>query len=147
MGVDLPRACAEYEAKFAGGSSRPGIVSGYRGIELRAFRLPSGNPLLGKPARDLLPGLRVFIERLRRGSEIIEAGPDTVLQAGDIVAISGPRQLLVEQIEKIAPEMEDKGIPPVALSIAHKFASLLSKKGESKESLESSRTYRAIKIP
>ena len=47
--------------------------------------------LTGKPVRELFPGLRIFVERVRRGDQIIEADGDTVLQPGDVVAISGPR--------------------------------------------------------
>jgi hypothetical protein len=31
-----------------------------------------------------------------------------VLQAGDIAAISGPRDALVEQVEKLLPEVNDR---------------------------------------
>ena len=41
MGVDLAQACAEYEARVSGGKrTPPGIVSAYRGIEMRAYRIP-----------------------------------------------------------------------------------------------------------
>jgi putative transport protein len=108
LGVDLAQACAEYELQ-TGGSTRklPGIVSAYRGIELRAYRIGEGTGLTGKPVAQILPGLHVFVERVRRDGKIIEADADTVLQPGDIAAISGPRNLLVEQVESIAPEVED----------------------------------------
>ena len=67
LGVDLPAACREYEEKLEGGaaSKRPGIASAYRGVEFRAYRVPKGSPLLEKPVAGLLPGVRVFIERVR----------------------------------------------------------------------------------
>ena len=59
--------------------------------------------LTGRPVRELFPGLRVFVERVRRGDRLIDADGDTVLAAGDVVAISGPRQVLVERVEAVRP--------------------------------------------
>ncbi len=47
--------------------------------------------MTGRPVRELFPGLRVFVERVRRGDALIDADADTVLQPGDVVAIIGPR--------------------------------------------------------
>jgi putative transport protein len=41
-----------------------------------------------------VPNQRVFIDRIRRNGQIMDAGPDTVIQAGDIVAVSGRREVL-----------------------------------------------------
>jgi putative transport protein len=49
-------------------------------------------------AEALLPEHRVFIERIRRGGEILEATTDTVIEAGDIVAVAGRREVLVKLI-------------------------------------------------
>jgi putative transport protein len=109
IGVDLPAACAEYERTMGAGSAGldPGSFSAYRAIELRAYRIDLGSPLIGSPVRQLFPGLRVFIERLRRGDRMMEACGDTVLSAGDVIAVSGPRQILVGEIEAYAPEVHD----------------------------------------
>ena len=108
MGVDLAKACAEYEAQMGGGSRKPpGIVSAYRGIELRAYLVPEGSDVIGKPVKDILPGERFFVERVRRDGQIIEAEPTTNLQAGDIAAISGRREVLVQQVDVRLPEVED----------------------------------------
>ena len=109
IGVDLPQACKDYE-KLLGGSGTgqdTGVISAYRAIEVRAYRIDEGTGLTGRPVAEILPGLRVFVERVRRGGKIFEADADTILQAGDIAAISGSRKLLVEQVESHAPEVED----------------------------------------
>jgi len=110
IGVDLEKACAEYERLLGGGESglEAGVFSAYRNIELRAFLVPPGSSVIGKKARDIVPGLRIFIERVRRGTQIIEADGDTVLQQGDIAAVSGTRALLVEHVETVATEVEDR---------------------------------------
>jgi putative transport protein len=109
IGVDLQAACAEYERKMGAGSAGldPGSFSAYRAIELRAYRVDTGSPLVGSEARQLFPGTRVFIERVRRGDRLIDAFGDTVLSAGDVIAVSGPRQILVGEIEAYVPEVHD----------------------------------------
>src|SRR5262249_46453873 len=75
--------------------------------EVRAYQIGNDPSLTGKPVQQILPGLRVFVERVRRGDTIIEADAATVLQPGDVAALSGPRKLLVEQVESRAKEVED----------------------------------------
>ena len=108
MGVDLVEVCAEYET-LMGGNTRtpPGIVSAYRGIELRAYRIPEGSDVVGMPVSGILPGERCFVERIRRDGEIIEANSQTVLRPGDVAAISGRREVLVGQIDARLPEVDD----------------------------------------
>lgn len=122
LGIDLQKACREYEVLMGGSghSYGAGVVSAYRAIELRAFRIDPGSALAGIPVRDLLPGLRVFVERVRRGDQIIEADENTILQPGDIAAFSGPRKLLVENVEAIAPEVEEPyllDVPAAAIEV------------------------------
>ncbi len=88
----------------------PGVLSTYRHIELRAYRISSASGLTGEPVRELFPGLRIFVERVRRGDRLIEADGDTVLQDGDVVSISGPRPALVERVEAVVPEVEDAAL-------------------------------------
>lgn len=109
IGVDLVAACKEYEAKLGGNTeidSGEGIVSAYRAIEARAFTLPDDSDFLGKPVKDLMPGVRIYAERLRRGETVIEISDDTVLQAGDIVVFSGRRADLVSLLETSLTEAD-----------------------------------------
>jgi putative transport protein len=109
IGVDLAAACADYERQMGarGTGLDPGAFSAYRSIELRAYRVDTGSSLVGPEARQLFPGLRVFIERVRRGDELIDAHADTVLCAGDVIAVSGPRQTLLGEVEVHADEVHD----------------------------------------
>jgi putative transport protein len=112
IGVDLAAACAEYERMLGGGmvGLDAGVMSAYRAIELRAYRFDQASGLTGRPVRELFPGMRVFVERVRRGDILIDADAATVLHPGDAVAIVGPRQLLVEQIEVQIPEIHDPAL-------------------------------------
>ncbi len=110
IGVDLVKACADYEAEMGGIKGRDaGVFSAYRNVDVRAYRIEAG-PLTGKPVAELFPGLRIFVERVRRGDQIIEADAATVLAPSDIVAISGPRTVLVEQVEASAAEVDDRAL-------------------------------------
>jgi putative transport protein len=112
IGVDLRAACAEYERTLGGGvpGSDPGELSAYRHIELRAYRIEAGIGLTGRPVRELFPGLRIFVERIRRGEQILEADAQSVLEPGDVVSISGPRADLVERVERVVREVDDRGL-------------------------------------
>jgi len=121
IGVDLPAACAEYEMQLGGTAGDAGVLSAYRQVELRAYRIEAASGLTGKPVRELFPGLRIFVERVRRGDQVIEADADTVLQPGDVVAISGRRALLVEQVESVVPEVEDRALLDMPAEVVDVF--------------------------
>jgi putative transport protein len=109
IGVDLAAACADYERQLGGGTAfEPGVLSAYRSLELRAYRIAADSGLTGKPVRELFPGWRIFVESVRRGDRTFEADADTVLEPGDVVAISGPRPILVEQVESVVAEVDDR---------------------------------------
>jgi putative transport protein len=59
-------------------------------------------------AEALLPGERIFVQRVRRGGEIMEATADLVIQAGDVVAVAGRREVLVKLIGAAAEEVDDR---------------------------------------
>ncbi|MDQ1243003.1 MAG: putative transport protein, partial [Pseudomonadota bacterium] len=123
IGVDLPAVCAEYEKQMGGGQAGldPGVFSTYRRVEVRAYRIDTVSGLTGKPVRELFPGLRIFVERIRRGTEILEADAGSVLQHGDIVSISGPREALVEQVEALVPEVDDKSLLDMPATLVDVF--------------------------
>lgn len=110
LGIDLVQACKDYEARLGGGKEIGGPGSVWRRFELRAFRLRDGARVAGMRAAEaeaLIPDARVFVERIRRNGVIEDATADTVLQEGDIIAVAGPRETLVNLIGKNAEEVED----------------------------------------
>src|SRR5213078_372519 len=77
---------------------------------LRAFRVKAGGKAAGlrvAEAESLVPDARVFILRIRRNGQIEEATSDTVLREGDVVAVVGPRDVLVNVLGA-AVEVEDR---------------------------------------
>jgi len=118
LGIDLEAACKRFEEKHGGKREAGGPGTAWHRFEARAFRVKEGGPVVGKTAQQaesLLPEHRVFVMRLRRGSQIIDATADTVIQAGDVVVISGRRDVLVSLIGPAAEEVDDRELLAVPI--------------------------------
>jgi putative transport protein len=110
LGIDLEAACKRYEEKHGGKKELGGPGTAWNRFALRAFRVKEGGLAVGKTvqaAETLVPGERVFIQRLRRGNETMEATGDLVVQAGDVLAVAGRREVLVKLAGAGAQEVED----------------------------------------
>ena len=119
--IDLKTEALKLEQALGMTRAKPGLASAWRKFELRAYRLTEGSPLAGltvAAAEARVPEHRLFIHRLRRGERILEAGPGMMLEAGDVIAISGPRQIIVELIGPRAEEVEDKELLDVPVTTA-----------------------------
>jgi putative transport protein len=122
--IDLKTEALKLEQALGMNRAKPGLASAWRKFELRAYRLADGSPLAGiavAAAEARIPEHRLFVHRLRRGERILEATPDVTLEAGDVVAISGPRQVIVEQIGARAEEIEDSELLDVPITTADVF--------------------------
>ena len=111
LGIDLEAACKRYEEKHGGKKELGGPGTAWSRFELRAFRVREGARIVGKTPQEaeaLLPEQRVFVQRVRRGEQIIDATADMVIQAGDVVAIAGRREVLVNLIGTAAEEVDDR---------------------------------------
>ncbi len=122
IGVDLAAACAEYERQLGAGTVGldAGVFSAYRAIELRSYHVTAESGLTGRPVRALFPGLRIFVERVRRGEVVLEADADTVLEPGDVIAMLGPRQILIDHVDTTLSEVHDPGllnVPATAVDV------------------------------
>ncbi|MCE4544894.1 MULTISPECIES: aspartate-alanine antiporter [unclassified Caballeronia] len=110
LGIDLVAACKEYEATL-GGDEPAGGNRAWHQFEWRAYRVAEHGRAAGMSVvqvEALEPaGARLFIERIRRANIIQEAKIDDVLQPGDIIAVSGRRELLVDLLGGVAAEVED----------------------------------------
>jgi len=118
LGIDLETACKRYEEKHGGKKEAGGPGTAWHQFELRAYRIRGGGPIVGKTvqqAEALLPEQRVFIQRIRRGETIMEATADTVFREGDIVAVAGRRDVLVNLIGSTAEEVNDRKLLAVPI--------------------------------
>jgi putative transport protein len=118
LGIDLEAACKRYEEKQGGKKEAGGPGTAWHQFELRAYRIRAGGQIVGKTvqqAEALLPEQRVFIQRIRRGDTIMEATADTVFCEGDIVAVAGRRDVLVNLIGSTAEEVNDRELLAVPI--------------------------------
>jgi len=127
LGVDLAKACKDYEAKMSAGAPAGGMKTAWHQLSMRAFQVPEGGRAQGKTVNQvesIHAKERMYVERLRRDGKIIDFDGSTVLQAGDVVAVSGPTEALVA-LESLATEVADKElleipIEAVDLVVTHK---------------------------
>ena len=109
--IDLRTEALKLEQALGMKRAKPGLASAWRKFELRAYRLAENSPLAGltvAAAEARVPEHRLFIQRLRQGERIFEATSDMTLRAGDVIAISGPREVMVELVGPRADEVEDR---------------------------------------
>src|SRR5215472_3997108 len=119
--IDLKTEALKLEQALGMTRAKPGLASAWRKFELRAYRLAEGSPLAGltvAAAEARVPEHRLFMHRLRRGERIFESDPGMMLEAGDVIAISGPRQIIVELIGPRAEDVEDKELLDVPVTTA-----------------------------
>ncbi|HVJ22531.1 MAG TPA: TrkA C-terminal domain-containing protein, partial [Burkholderiales bacterium] len=111
LGINLEAACKDYEEKHGGGKKEMGGAgSAWHRWTLRAYKVRQGGKAAGlraAEAESMVSGARLFIQRIRRDGQIIDATADTVLKAGDVVAVAGEREVLVRVLQE-ADEVEDR---------------------------------------
>ena len=63
---------------------------------------------------------RAFVERIRRGDELIVPEPSTVLRQGDVVAVAARRSVLLARLDSLGTEVHDETLldfPAAALDV------------------------------
>src|SRR4029077_16635265 len=111
MGVNLKEEARKLRAKIAAsGGGEPEAPSAYQALAVRAYRVANLN-LINRNVAELEARpkqARVFISRIRREGKIIEAKPDTVVRAGDVIAVLTRSELLTARGAEIGAEVDDK---------------------------------------
>lgn len=121
LGIDVRAEAEALEKELGIERHRPGVGSGWRPFELRAFRFAGGTwRTLGELERSV-PDVRIFVQRVRRGDEIHAGEPGLVLAAGDVLALSGPRTALVESLGPALVEVEDRELLDMPLAMLDVF--------------------------
>jgi putative transport protein len=121
LNIDLKAEALKLEKSLGMTRAKPGVASAWRKFELRAYRLSEGAPLVGltiAAAEARIPEHRLFILRLRRHGAILEPEPGIVLQEGDVIAVSGPRQVIVELVGLRGEEVEDRDLLDIPVTAA-----------------------------
>jgi putative transport protein len=119
LGVDLAAECRDYEEKMSGGE-RLDTFSAWRTFDIRTFRIDPGSVLLGCSVREvesLVKGARLHVDRIRRDQQIESPGPEYILKAGDVIAIAGRHEVIVDSGSKFGTEVADKDLAQAALDV------------------------------
>ncbi len=111
LGIDSRSARRELEERLGIQREKAGISSAWRMFDLRAYRVDPRHAVVGltvAQAEARTPNERLFIERIRRGDAISVATPEWVLQAGDVVAVSGKSEVILNLVDNRAVEVADR---------------------------------------
>ncbi len=95
------------------------MVSAARRFDIRAYQV-TNEALANRTvaALEALPrDARVFILRIRRGGQLIDADPTTVIQRDDVVAVATRHDVLVARGTKIGPEVDDRELLDIPIEI------------------------------
>ena len=108
MRVNLMDACKELE-RTMGIGGMPAAGAAGSAVMVRAYRLPGS--LAGRTVRAVedscAASTPVTIERLRRGSVLVEVTPGTRLEADDVIAVGGRRPAVLASSGALGHEVDD----------------------------------------
>ncbi|WP_445010287.1 aspartate-alanine antiporter [Vreelandella stevensii] len=133
--VNIQEECQRYEKEMSTGTPDNGMQSAWNQYVIRAFELSTPGLIAGKTVADAETsvGERLFLENLRRNGQITPFDGDTVLQVGDIVAVSGKHETLVEWSNR-AREVADPELLNIPVEAVDVF--ITSKKANGKTLIE-----------
>jgi putative transport protein len=147
LGIDLAGSARALEKSLGVEAERPGIMSAYRPFAVRGYRVE--NPAAaGRTVGELeaaFEGRRLFVLRLRRGAEIAEVTRETRIERGDVVALGGRLEWVVQAGPTLGPEAADPGLLDFALAAATVVVSHAAA-GRSLAELAAMRETRAVAI-
>lgn len=126
LGIDVRKESLALEEHYGITRERDGIRSAWKPFEVRAYRIAADSTVVGRSiseAEHLNPAIRLFVVRLRRGDEILQVTPDEILRAGDVVAVSGKRETLIELLGDHAEEVEDRELLDIPVATYEIFVS------------------------
>ena len=147
LGIDLEDACKKYEEQYGGKKQTGGPGTAWHQFELRAFRVRERGPVVGKTVQEaeaLIPEQRVFIQRIRQSGQIKDATADTVIHAGDIVAVACRRDVLVKLIGDQAEEIDDRELLAVPIEGVDVYVTNKNVDGKTLEELSKESSARGV---
>jgi putative transport protein len=106
-GIDAKAAAKKYEQEKGVPNVDDAVLTGYRPLALRAYRLTS-NEVAGQTVRQFLSKHAGYkIVNVARGEERLGAADDLVLQKGDVIALGGRLESMTSNLGLIGPEVPD----------------------------------------
>lgn len=124
MGVDMKTSARELEARLSEGGAvtRPGYITPFRPVVARAFEVNHAEAF-GSHVGDLERRFdRASIEQVVRGNALIRPTRETVLEADDIVGLSGQLKSVMAAGEFLGMEVESKEALSFPIEVANVVA-------------------------
>ena len=111
LGFNLVEACRTYEARMGGNSHHAaGAKSAWHHYVARAYRIDPESELVGQTTAQVEAAyghFQLFIERIRRNGELMDAFADLVLEVGDVIAVASTSHTLIRLAGRHIAEIED----------------------------------------
>ena len=113
LGVDLAKACKEYEEKMGAGEAEDGTMSAYSKVAVRAYTVGPNSQFAGQAIGDFEARFenqtpRLWVVNLRRDGKITDPDTKLVIRAGDVLALAAPRATLLQNEAAIGAEVDDR---------------------------------------
>lgn len=145
--VDIAAECKRYEAEMGAGAPAGGMGSAWRQYIARAFKLTKPDFIAGKSVGEAerMVGERLFLENLRRDGKIIPFDDSTVLKVGDVIAVSGRHETLVDWSNR-AEEVPDRELLDVPVEAIDVMVTSKAADGKTLLELSHSATARGIYV-
>lgn len=95
--INLQEECQRYEREMSVGAPVNGIETAWHQYIVRSFKLETPGVVAGKTVAQAeeMTGKRIYLERLRRDGKILDFTDDTILEVGDVIAVSGYHEAIV----------------------------------------------------
>ena len=109
--IDLKEESRKLAGQISSGDKSDEVRLAYKEWSIRAYRLddvPAGRTVM--ELERAASSERVFVERIRRGVELIDATPESVLRSGDVIAVAARRRVLLSGGLPLGHEVEDAGL-------------------------------------
>jgi putative transport protein len=111
MRVNLKEEARKLQAQMSGSEKGGGSgLSAFQSLAVRAYQITRPD-LLNKTVSELESGPkphRLFISRIRRNGEILEAEPNMVIREGDVCAVLTRSELLMARGTEVGAEISDR---------------------------------------
>lgn len=145
--LDLVKEAQTLEEKFGMQRSADGFKSAWQPHETRAYLIPDGGVVVGMTpaqAEKQIPDARLYLHRIRRNGQLIEANDTLRLQAGDVVAVTGRREVLAGVLDDSANEVDDRELLSIPLMTYDVFVTNKKYDGMTLGALANSDTVRGV---
>ena len=116
---ELRAESKKVEANLGIQRSKLGVRSAWQPIGFRAYTIAQDGLAVGKTVAEAersVPGVRLFIERIRRRGDILSHVSTTVLEANDTVAVLGRTELMIQALGPTATEVADPELLEISVA-------------------------------